>query len=144
MAIAVVIAAAGRAERDTAESEPTSPARPAKQTEQTEQTASDTREDAPAPAVAPEQTPSGPDTTMSDGMYQVGVDVAPGRYKTTGPDDSSDFAHCYWARTTDDSGELRSIIANSLLQGPGSVTVNAGEFIELNGGCTWTNVGATP
>jgi len=31
---------------------------------------------------------------MSDGTYEVGVDVAAGRYKTTGPDRSSDFPYC--------------------------------------------------
>lgn len=81
--------------------------------------------------------PAGPAATMGAGTYQVGVDVLPGQYKTDGPKDLP----CYWARRKDDSGAFESIIANGNLDGPGSVTINAGEFIELNGDCTWTKVG---
>ena len=39
-----------------------------------------------APAVAPAPAaPSGPATEIGQGTYQVGVDIAPGRYKTAGP-----------------------------------------------------------
>jgi hypothetical protein len=87
--------------------------------------------------VAP-AAPAGPATTVGDGTYEVGVDLEPGRYKTAGPSQSSIIPMCYWARHKDDSGEFRSIIANQNLQGPGSVTVKAGEFVEFSGGCTWT------
>lgn len=83
-------------------------------------------------------TPTGPATTVSDGTHQVGVDIAPGRYKTTGPDQSSIIPNCYWQRAENDSGEFSAIIANENLQGPGSVSVNAGEFVTFSGGCTWT------
>lgn len=89
-----------------------------------------------APAAAP--APAGPVTTVGDGEYQVGVDVAPGRYKTPGPDPSGAFPLCYWERDKNDSGDFNSIIANDLFKGPGVVTVRAGEFAKLTGGCTWT------
>ena len=89
-----------------------------------------------APAVAPQ--PVGPDTTMGDGTYEVGVDIAAGRYKTAGPNRSAVFPYCYWERSKDDSGEFGSIISNDNIGGPGSVTVKKGEFVKLSGGCTWT------
>jgi len=88
----------------------------------------------PTPAPAP----SGPAEVATSGTYEVGVDLAPGRYKTAGPDQSDYIPHCYYARRSDDSGELKSIIANDNLQGPGSVTVKRGEFVEFTGSCTWT------
>lgn len=90
----------------------------------------------PAAPVAPPE-PAGPATTASDGTYEVGVDIEAGRYKTSGPDQSSFFPNCYWERAKDDSGEFRSIIANDNVQGPGSVTVKNGEFVKFSGGCTW-------
>jgi hypothetical protein len=97
---------------------------------------------APAAPVAPTPVtadkPAGPATTASDGVYEVGVDLAPGRYKTAGPDASDFMPNCYYARLKDDSGDFKSIIANDNLQGPGSVTVKAGEFVKFSGDCTWT------
>ena len=81
--------------------------------------------------------PAGPATSVGDGTYEVGVDVVAGRYKTQGPTDDL-FKNCYWQRTKDDSGQFRSIIANGNTQGPGSVTIKAGEFFQTSGGCVWT------
>jgi hypothetical protein len=90
-----------------------------------------------APA-APAPAPAGPLTTFSDGTYQVGVDIAAGRYKTPGPDGNSALDICYWQRSKDDSGEFDALIANEIVKGPGSVTVKKGEFASVNGGCVWT------
>ncbi|MFP5022402.1 hypothetical protein [Pseudonocardia phyllosphaerae] len=87
---------------------------------------------------APAQTTSGPTTTVSDGTYQVGTDIAAGRYKTAGPTSDSFGGMCYVSRNKDDSNEMDSIIANDIAQGPSSVTVKKGEFAEFSGGCTWT------
>lgn len=81
-----------------------------------------------------------PAAVLSDGMWEVGVDVKPGRYKTTVPDDSF---NCYWARHKDDSGEFRSIIANGNHDAGErvSITIKKGEFLELNGcGDSWKRV----
>ena len=93
---------------------------------------------APVAPVEPAPVASGPATTVSDGTYQVGTDMTPGRYKTAGPDGSGALDMCYVSRNKDDSGEFDAIIANQIVEGPGSVTVNDGEFAEFSGGCTWT------
>ena len=94
---------------------------------------------APTTAVAPAPTPpGGAAASVGDGTYEVGKDLAPGRYKTAGPPTDAVIKDCYWQRTKDDSGELQSIISSGDAQGPGSVTVKAGEFFQTSGGCTWT------
>lgn len=94
-------------------------------------------ESAPAaPSAAPQ--PTGPRTTVGSGTYVVGEDVEPGRYKTPGPDGSSWRDSCYWERARDDSGAFSSIIANDNIEGPGSLTVKAGEVLKLSGPCTWS------
>ncbi|WP_154814591.1 hypothetical protein [Actinophytocola xinjiangensis] len=85
--------------------------------------------------------PAGPATTITSGMYEVGVDVQAGQYKTPGPPEDDIIGACYWARHKDDSGAMESILANGNLEGPGSVTINAGEFFEATGECTWTMTG---
>ena len=90
---------------------------------------------AAAPASA---LPVGAATSVRDGTYEVGKDIAAGRYKTAGPPTNATIKDCYWQRTKDDSGELQSIISSGDAQGPGSVTVKAGEFFQTSGGCTWT------
>lgn len=108
-------------------------------TNQDLQTRLDTRTEAPAAPVVPAApVETGPATTVSDGTYEVGVDLAAGRYKTDGPTESSFAGMCYLERSSDDSGELTSIIANDNIQGPSSLTVKDGEFAKFSGGCTWT------
>ncbi len=89
-----------------------------------------------APAAAPAK-PAGPATTVGDGTYEVGTDMAAGRYKTAGPGGHGDLDICYWQRSKDDSGDFNKLISNDLFKGPGSVTVKAGEFVKLTGGCKW-------
>ena len=86
---------------------------------------------APA-ATAAAAKPSGPLTAFGDGTYEVGVDVAAGRYKTPGG------SWCYWERARNDSGDFGSIISNDNLQGPGTVSNRPGEFFKTSGGCQWT------
>jgi hypothetical protein len=90
---------------------------------------------AAVPASAP---PVGAATSVRDGTYEVGKDIAAGRYKTAGPPTNATIRNCRWQSAKDDSGELRSIISSGDTQGPGSVTVKAGEFFQTSGGCTWT------
>ncbi len=96
---------------------------------------------APAPVTVIEEPPPppGPAATIGNGVYEVGVDVAPGRYKTDGP--SGPMGMCYWARNRNDSGEFEALITNGIVEGPGSLTINAGEFVEISGECTWNLVG---
>lgn len=114
----------------------------AQRSNQTLQSELDSRTTAPpvpaAPAIPAAPVETGPATTVSDGTYEVGVDLAPGRYKTPGPNGSGALDMCYVARSRNDSGELGSIIANDIAQGSSSVTVKKGEFAKFSGGCTWT------
>jgi len=93
---------------------------------------------AATPPAAPAPPPPGPRTTFGEGQYLVGEDIAPGRYKTAGPDKSASFPSCYWARLRNDSGEFSAIIANGNTEGPGSVTVRTGEYLEARGPCDWS------
>ncbi|MEU1009642.1 hypothetical protein [Streptomyces sp. NPDC005890] len=54
-----------------------------------------------------------------DGEYQVGTDVKPGTYRTTGNTDGL----CYWERAKDASGELDSMLANDNVSGTSYVTI---------------------
>jgi uncharacterized iron-regulated membrane protein len=71
---------------------------------------------AAAPASAP---PVGAATSVRDGTYEVGKDIAAGRYKTAGPPTNATIRNCRWQSAKDDSGELRSIISSGDTQGPG-------------------------
>lgn len=87
-------------------------------------------------AVAPPGTSaaqSGPLTTVSDGTYEVGVDMAAGKYKGQCTDG-------YWARLKDDSGS--NIIDNDLKLGAALMqfTAKKGEYVEVSR-CTFTKVG---
>lgn len=81
-----------------------------------------------APSTAVVAPDPGPRTTFGTGVHEVGVDIQPGRYRSTGGSD------CYWARL-DDQGE---IIDNYLGSGPSVFDVaESDEFVELNR-CSWT------
>lgn len=54
---------------------------------------------------------------FSDGTWRVGVDIAPGTYRTEGTE------NCYWQRTSDFGGEMNAIIANDNARGPAVVTI---------------------
>lgn len=95
---------------------------------------------APKPAAAAAEKPAepaGPSTTMGPGVYEVGSDIAAGQYKTAGPPAGDAMGMCYWARSKDDTGDFNSLITNGTVEGPGSLTVNDGEYLELQGECEW-------
>lgn len=71
----------------------------------------------------------------------MGVDIAPGRYKTPGPDQSEFYPHCSYAKMKDDTGAFGSVTAFEPIDGPGTVSVKSGEFIQFKGDCTWTKQG---
>jgi hypothetical protein len=76
--------------------------------------------------------PPGPLTTVSDGTYLVGTDMAAGSYKSPGSSDG-----CYWARLKDDGGQ--NIIANDFTTGQTRFTAKKGEFVKVSG-CTFTKI----
>lgn len=66
-----------------------------------------------------------------DGEYQVGSDVRPGTYRTTGNTDGM----CYWERAKDASGEMDSLLANDNVSGTSYVTVKATDKLFKSTGC---------
>ncbi|MEV7614007.1 hypothetical protein [Streptomyces sp. NPDC089799] len=67
------------------------------------------------------------------GMFKVGVDIAPGTYKSAGPAEGS--AGCYWERAKDAAHGLDSIAANDNPTGPAVVTVSAKDAYFKTTGC---------
>ncbi|MEU2059865.1 hypothetical protein [Streptomyces sp. NPDC013455] len=66
-----------------------------------------------------------------DGEYQVGSDVKPGTYRTTGNTDDM----CYWERAKDASGEMDSLLANDNVSGTSYVTVKATDKLFKSSDC---------
>jgi hypothetical protein len=66
-----------------------------------------------------------------DGDFQVGSDIKPGTYRTTGNTDDM----CYWERAKDASGEVDSLLANDNVSGTAYVTVQATDKIFKSSGC---------
>lgn len=111
-------------------------------------TVTETAEAGPAPTVTETETVTakpkktekpGPATSFSgEGEYVVGEDIKAGTYKTAGPEDE---LGCYWERAKNASGEFGSIIANNILNGPGRVTLDKGEYFKTNRCQKWKRVG---
>ncbi|MFD3314683.1 hypothetical protein [Streptomyces sp. NPDC058694] len=82
-------------------------------------------------------TPTAP-VKGDGGMHRVGVDIAPGTYRSTGNTDDL----CYWERTKDASHSMESILANNNVSGTGVVTVAAGDAYFKTTGCKdWKKTG---
>lgn len=78
-------------------------------------------------------TPAADPNTFSSGTYQVGADIQPGTYRTSGS------SWCYWERDKDASGEFSSIISNGNSNGPGIMTVKGSDsYVKFEGTCSWT------
>ena len=74
-------------------------------------------------------------TTFHDGMYIVGVDIKPGTYKSSGNQG------CYYARLSNFTGSLDSIIANDNTDNPAIVTISASDKGFQSTHCgTWTSI----
>jgi hypothetical protein len=65
-----------------------------------------------------------------DGLWTVGVEIAPGTWRSTGTADD-----CYWQRSPD--GNPDDIIDNHFGLAGGTVTINAGEEFETEDCGTW-------
>ena len=63
-----------------------------------------------------------PSSTMGQGSWQVGIDIAPGRWSTT-----SEVDGCYWQRVSSFSGEFAAIIANDNVDGRAIVDISAND-----------------
>jgi hypothetical protein len=92
-------------------------------------------------APPPPPPPPGPLTSFSDGTYEVGPDIAPGKYKTPGPAAGGDITDSCYMEVGNGTGAIGSIDQNDNLTGPGVVTLKAGKVFKTRGGCTWNKVG---
>lgn len=68
-------------------------------------------------------------SNISDGLHEIGVDVKPGKYKTSGPDGSNP-AGCYYAWKTS-FGSDADIIDNELTNGKATVILKKDQFFEV-------------
>ncbi|MET7691942.1 hypothetical protein ABZT06_28845 [Streptomyces sp. NPDC005483] len=76
-----------------------------------------------------------------DGDFQVGSDIKPGTYRTTGNSDGM----CYWERAKDASGETDSLLANDNVTGTSYVTVKATDKLFKSSDCNdWEAVDEKP
>src|SRR6266545_1814562 len=76
-----------------------------------------------------------PAPTYTDGIYEVGVEIKPGTYKTRAPAGNP----CYWARLGDP--DSNNIHANHLGEGPMTLRIRSSDnYVELSGGCEWQKV----
>lgn len=70
--------------------------------------------------------------TFGRGIFEVGVDVKPGKYKTSGPDGSNPVG-CYYA-WLDSSDADADILNNNIVNGKATATLKNGQFFE-NSSC---------
>lgn len=80
--------------------------------------------------------PPGPVSEFADGLFEVGVDVLPGTYRTDGPN-GSNAGGCYWSRT----GPRGDVLDNGVLNKPGTLAVQKGERIDSAGCLPWRRTG---
>jgi hypothetical protein len=81
---------------------------------------------------------SGPRTSVGDGTWKVGDDVAPGTYTTAGPDGSS----CYYARLRNHDGGVGDIIDLEVTNGPASVVIRPTDgYFKTTHCSTWNRIG---
>lgn len=66
---------------------------------------------------------------ISDGTWEVGSDIKPGKYKSAGGD------ICYWERQSGSSGTMNDILSNSLAAGPQVVTIKKSDYAFKTQGC---------
>lgn len=80
-------------------------------------------------------------TIPGNGIYAIGPEKAPGRYRTDGPSGSNPVG-CYYAllrAPTSDS--IDNIIDNNIVNGPGFADLIEGQFFETTSCQPWTRVG---
>jgi hypothetical protein len=89
------------------------------------------------PAPAAPSVPAGPLTTFGNGTYEIGVDVAAGKYRSAGVQDSI-APLCYFDQT-DASGSIKDQgVAN---EGPSRATLKSGLTFKSSGCQDWVKVG---
>jgi hypothetical protein len=91
----------------------------------------------PGPKVTETQKPPEATAVIEEGTWEVGVDVAPGRYKTVEAVDPDGM--CYWKITT--TGKPDNIVDNDIVSGgKPTVTVKKGQDFTTQGCGNWKKV----
>jgi hypothetical protein len=76
-----------------------------------------------------------PTDPFSDGQFIIGLDIAPGTWRTDGTDS------CYWARLSGFGGNVSDILANDNPRGPALVTISPTDTGFESSRCgTWMKV----
>jgi hypothetical protein len=77
---------------------------------------------------------------IGEGTWEVGTDVKPGKYKTSGAADSV-MPMCYWdVRKGSETGEFKDQGLVDSATAQGRVTLKAGDFFKTSGCNNWTAV----
>jgi hypothetical protein len=90
---------------------------------------------AAAPPAASVAAPPAVSASIGEGTYEVGVEVAPGQYKSAGASESA-FMFCSWS-TKDGSGELLDIGSGTGATEQQIVTLKQGQVFESSGCKPW-------
>jgi hypothetical protein len=77
---------------------------------------------------------SGTEDTIGNGVFEVGTDVEPGQYASEGPDDPQ--LPCTYKVSSDEAGD--EIISSKITKGPGTVTLEDGQFFTSEFCKIWT------
>lgn len=94
---------------------------------------------ASAPSAGSPAAAAGPATKIEEGTYEVGPEVAPGKYKSAGAKPSA-FQLCAWTVKGSDGKVIDLGTANGEAEQQ-LVTLKAGQVFESSGCHTWTKVG---
>ncbi|WP_329132659.1 hypothetical protein OG552_13725 [Streptomyces sp. NBC_01476] len=84
-----------------------------------------------APAKKKDDKPAAKPAFKGDGTFQVGSDIKPGTYRSSGNSDGL----CYWERSKDAKGEADSILANDNVTGSSYVTIARTDKFFKSTGC---------
>ena len=92
----------------------------------------------PTTTTAPGAQPSSSGKGFGNGIFEIGTDVAPGKYKTAGPTSDSEF--CFWSRLSGLNGDPDvDVIVNGAQDGPYTVTIEGSDVGFQSSSCQdWT------
>ena len=93
------------------------------------------RQSVAAPVTTTPPAAKTPKTTIGDGIFAVGSDVAAGTYATNGP--RSDMGMCAWTFLPYKGAGLDEAEGGSSTMGPGYMQLDEGQIVQTIG-CTWT------
>lgn len=134
LVVAALGGACGRPKGGTVPPDPTTTPTSAGRGQYTDTVPTNTPLSAPSTSAAPVPQVLGYD----EGVYEVGSDIKPGKYKSPGPSSDGPFSGCYYARLKTGDGSSGDIIANNSTKGQSVVTIKPTDGVfETNGCLPW-------